>query len=303
MGIVQPTEKFNSGFVTLIGRPNSGKSTLVNAIVGRKVAITADVPQTTRHRFRAILDGSGYQLIMVDTPGIHKPHDALGAELNMSAIKALEAVDAVAFLLDASKPFGTGDMWILAYLEKLKCPRLLIVSKIDLVDQAEVQVQIDKCTAELAFDKVFALSALTGEGVPEFIEAAVDLLPEGPRWFPEGTTTDQDLEVLVAEFIREKVLYLTDDEVPHAVGVQVEYMEHDNQKNLTSIEAVVYVDRESQKGILIGKSGERIKNIGTMARVDLERMLNNQVYLSLRVKTRKGWRRDANQIRRFGYGV
>jgi len=306
MSIIQPDNlenSFRSGFVTLIGRPNSGKSTLVNAVVGLKVAITADVPQTTRHRFRAILDGSDYQLILVDTPGVHKPHDALGEELNASAIKALESVDAVAFLLDASKPFGRGDTWVLSHLENLKSPKILVVSKIDLANEEAIARQIDLATAVIDFDYVIPLSAVTGNGIDEFVSTAVRLLPVGPRWFPEGTTTDQDIEVLVAEFIREKVLYLTREEVPHAVGVIIEQMIYDKKRDLTSIEAVLFVERESQKGILIGKSGERIKAVGTQARSDLERLLNSRVFLDLRVKVRKDWRRDANQIRRFGYGL
>jgi GTP-binding protein Era len=296
------SSSFKSGFVTFVGRPNSGKSTLINTIIGQKVAITANVPQTTRHRFRAILDSPDYQLVLVDTPGIHKPHDALGEELNASAIKALEAVDAVAFLLDASKAFGSGDAWILSHLEKQRCPKLLVLSKCDLVNQETVELQIRQATGAFQFDAVYCLSSVNGQGVPEFVDALVKLLPEGPRWFPEGTTTDQEVEVLVAEFIREKVLHQTSDEVPHAVGVQVEEMSFDARRDLYSIEATIYVERESQKGILIGKGGERIKSVGSDARIDLERLLNSHVYLDLRVKTRKKWRRDANQIRRFGYG-
>ena len=293
---------FRSGFVTLVGRPNSGKSTLINAVVGSKVAITADVPQTTRHRLRAILDGPGYQLVLTDTPGIHKPIDALGEELNISALKALEAVDVVAFMLDASKPFGSGDRWVLSQMQALASPSLLVLSKVDLVDEAALAEQVAKAEAAYSFRTVLALSALTGQGLPEFVDTLVGLLPEGPRWFPEGTTTDQDIQVLVAEFIREKVLVLTSEEVPHAVGVRVEEMSYDKRRDLTSIEAYIYVEKESQKGILIGKGGERIKEIGSLARVDLERLLGGRVYLDLRVKLRKGWRRDANQVRRFGYG-
>ncbi|MCL2339559.1 MAG: GTPase Era [Actinomycetia bacterium] len=292
----------HSGFVTLIGRANSGKSTLVNAIVGRKVAITTPLPQTTRHRLRAILDGPDSQLILVDTPGLHKPQDALGEELNISAIQALAAVDAVAFLLDASRSFGNGDRWVLQQLAPLPTPRLLVLSKIDLVDSPTLQRQQAAAEDFLQFQAVLPLSALTGVGVMDFVQTARDLLPAGPRWFPAGTTTDQDLEVLVAEFIREKILNLTSDEVPYAVGVQTEELDFDSRRNLTTIAATIYVERESQKGILIGKAGERIKTIGTLARADLERLLGHQVYLDLRVKLRKNWRRDANQVRRFGYG-
>jgi GTP-binding protein Era len=293
---------FRSGFVTLIGRPNAGKSTLLNAVLGRKVAITSDKPQTTRHRFRAVLNAPGYQLILVDTPGIHKPHDALGEELNRSATKAVEAVDAVCFVLDATKPFGSGDQWILDALGANRAPRLLIITKTDLTDEETVRAQIAAACAENRFDAVCALSALAGEGLSAFIEAAVSFLPEGPHWFPADVSCDQPLEVIIAEFVREKVLTSTFDEIPHAVGVQVDELSFDRKKGLYSIAAFIYVERDSQKGILIGHKGESIKRIGTQARLDLARFLGARVYLDLRVKVRKGWRKDANQIRRFGYG-
>jgi GTP-binding protein Era len=293
---------FKSGFVTLIGRPNAGKSTLVNAVLGRKIAITSNTPQTTRHRFRAVLDTSGYQLILVDTPGIHKPHDVLGEELNRSAQKAIESVDAIAFVLDASQKFGNGDRWILDALKSSNTPRLLVVTKTDLIDTTTVDAQIRLATDEYHFDDVVSLSALDGLNIAEFVSKAVSFLPEGPRWFPADTTTDQPIEVIVAEFIREKVLTTTFDEVPHAVGVQVEELTFDKKKGLYSIYATMYVERESQKGIIIGHHGDRIKTIGTQARMDLAHFLGAKVYLDLRVKVRKRWRRDANQIRRFGYG-
>ena len=294
--------EFKSGFMTLVGRPNSGKSTLVNAIVGQKIAITADVAQTTRHRLRAIVNDPLYQLILVDTPGIHKPHDALGEELNTSALKALESVDAVAFLLDATKPFGRGDQWILSHLENLKSPCLLVLAKTDLASQQQLDDQAARATEAFDFHTVLAVSALTGQGLDEFLGTAVALLPTGPRWFDENATTDQDISVLVAEFIREKVLHLMTEEIPHAVGVMVTDLTYNKKRDLTSIEAVIYVDRESLKGMLIGKAGERIKTIGSLARVDLERLFDGHVYLDLKVKLRRNWRRDANQIRRFGYG-
>ncbi|MDR2587235.1 MAG: GTPase Era [Coriobacteriales bacterium] len=293
---------FRSGFVTLIGRPNAGKSTLLNAVLGRKVAITSDKPQTTRHRFRAVLNAPDYQLILVDTPGIHKPHDALGEELNRSAAKAVEAVDAICFVLDATKPFGSGDQWILDALGANRTPRLLVITKTDLADEETVRTQIEAARASNHFDAVCALSALAGEGLGIFIEAAVSFLPEGPHWFPADVSCDQPLEVIVAEFVREKVLTSTFDEIPHAVGVQVDELTFDRKKGLYSIAALIYVERDSQKGILIGHKGESIKRIGTQARLDLARFLGARVYLDLRVKVRKGWRKDANQIRRFGYG-
>ncbi len=293
---------FCSGFVTLIGRPNAGKSTIINAVMGKKVAITSSTPQTTRHRFRAVLTSEHYQLVLVDTPGIHKPHDVLGEELNRSASKAIEAVDAICFVLDASKPFGTGDEWILDSIKSSSAPKILVVSKTDLVGKDTVLAQIDAATNDYKFDSIIDVSAYNGSNINKFINLVSAFLPHGPLWFPPDLTTDQAVEVIIAEFIREKVLTSTFEEVPHAVGVQVEELEYDNKKNLYSIYAIIYVERESQKGILIGHHGERIKHIGTQARLDLAQFLGAKVYLDLRVKLRKNWRRDANQIRRFGYG-
>jgi GTP-binding protein Era len=293
---------FRSGFVTLVGRPNAGKSTIINAVMGKKVAITSNTPQTTRHRFRAVLTSEDYQLILVDTPGIHKPHDVLGEELNRSAAKAIEAVDAICFVLDASKPFGSGDEWILETIKTTPTPKVLVVTKTDLVERATVEAQIEAATREYQFAAVCDISAHTGKNIDQFIGAVAAFLPPGPLWFPPDLTTDQAVEVIIAEFIREKVLTSTFEEVPHAVGVQVEELEYDEKKKLYSIYAIIYVERDSQKGILIGHHGERIKHIGTQARLDLTQFLGAKVFLDLRVKLRKNWRRDANQIRRFGYG-
>ena len=292
---------FRSGFITLVGRPNAGKSTLTNAVVGTKVAITSNTAQTTRHRLRAILDRDNLQMVLVDTPGIHKPHDALGEELNRSALKGLEDVDVVAFLVDASKPFGTGDEWVARQIAPVRARKLLVITKVDKVGQDVVDAQIAAASQEGKWDQVVAVSAKTGFNVDGFVNAAAELLPFGPRWFPRGTTTDQPLEVLVAEAIREKVLLDTRDEVPHAVGVQTDALEDDGRGGY-EISCTVYVERESQKGILIGRKGSMIKRIGSEARQDLERLLGAHVYLDLNVKVKKDWRRDAAQIRRFGYG-
>ena len=298
----QQPYSLRSGFCALIGRPNAGKSTLINALMRRKVAITSDTPQTTRHRFRAVLDGDGFQLVLVDTPGLHKPIDALGEELNRSALKALESVDVVAFLVDASKPFGSGDQWVAQLLKHSPAPVILVISKSDLADEAAINRQIDHTRRVLECDEVVVLSALEARNLDAFTEAACGYLPPGPRWFPEGTGTDQPIEVIIAEFIREKILTSTFDEVPHAVGVMVEEMEYDARRNFYRIYAIIYVERESQKGIIVGKGGLMIKHIGTQARLDLKRFMAADIHLDLRVKVRKGWRKDANQIRRFGYG-
>ena len=293
---------FRSGFVAFVGRPNAGKSTLLNAIMGKKIAITSDTPQTTRHRFRAVLTRDDFQAIIVDTPGLHKPHDALGEELNVSAEKALEDVDVVAMLIDVSKPVGRGDAWVAAQVDKARARKLCVLSKTDLVDAGQLAAQREAAAELCAWDEVCELSALTGEGVEPFVEAVAADLPEGPAWFPPDMETDQPLEVMIAEFVREKVLRNFHDEVPHAVGVVVESLDWTKRGEVCRIYAIVYVERESQKGIIIGKRGAAIKLIGSEARHDLEQLLGCRVFLDLSVKVKKNWRRNATQIRRFGYG-
>ena len=295
-------EGFKSGFVTLVGRPNAGKSTLINAIMGKKIAITSDTAQTTRHRFRAVLTREDFQLILVDTPGLHKPHDALGEELNTSALKALEDVDVVAMLIDASQPIGRGDEWVAAQLSRARSKKICVLSKVDLATEKQIAAQREAAEALGAWDAMVDLSSATGKNVDAFVEEVVYLLPEGPAWFPADMETDQPIEVVVAEFVREKILRSFHDEVPHAIGVRVDEMEYDKRKDLHRIFATVYVERDSQKGIIIGKKGAAIKQIGIEARADLEQLLGTRVYLDLSVKVKKNWRRDASQIRRFGYG-
>jgi GTP-binding protein Era len=298
----QASAQVRSGFVALVGRPNAGKSTLTNALVGQKVAITSDTPQTTRHRLRAVIDREDSQIVIVDTPGLHRPHDALGEELNRSALKALEDVDVVAMLVDATKPVGGGDRWVGEHVARCRAKRLLVISKADIASAEQVDAQIAAASKLAPFDETIVVSAAEGFNLEGFIAAVSAYLPLGPRWFPRDMPTDQPFEVMIAEFIREKILRSTFDEVPHAVGVAIEEIEQDAKSDLTRIWAVIYVERASQKGIIIGKGGEMIKRVGSEARVDLERLLGTRVFLELTVKVKKDWRRDASQIRRFGYG-
>lgn len=295
-------EAVRSGFVALVGRPNAGKSTLVNAVVGSKVAITSDTPQTTRHRLRAIIDTDAAQVVLVDTPGLHKPHDALGEELNRSGLMALSDVDVACLVLDASAPVGAGDRWVARHIAASDSARVLVLTKADLADQAAIERQIDAARGLADFDDVVVVSALEGFNIDGFIATVTRLLPPGPRYFPRDMATDQPLEVMIAEFIREKVLHVTYDEVPHAVGVALDDLEFVGADGLARITATVYVERDSQKGIIVGKGGDTIKRIGSEARADLERLLGTRVYLDLTVKVKRNWRRDASQIRRFGYG-
>ena len=296
-------EGFKSGFVTLVGRPNAGKSTLINALLGKKLAITSSTAQTTRHRFRAIITQKNFQAILVDTPGLHKPHDALGEELNFSALKALEDVDIVVMLIDATQAIGEGDKWVARQLSAARnAKRICVLSKIDKASDVQISAQRNAAEQLCKWDAMVALSAVSGKNLTAFLEEIVFFLPEGPAWFPPDMETDQPLEVLIAEFIREKILRSFQDEIPHAIGVQCETLEYDQQKDIYRIFADIYVERESQKGIIIGKQGAAIKQIGSEARTDLEQLLGCRIWLDLRVKVKKNWRKDANQIRRFGYG-
>ncbi|MBO4353000.1 MAG: GTPase Era, partial [Eggerthellaceae bacterium] len=235
-------------------------------------------------------------------PGIHKPHDALGEELNTSALKALEDVDVVAMLIDASQEGGRGDEWVAAQLANVRAKKILVLSKCDLVDGEALAAQREAAEKLLSWDQVAICSGETGEGVPELVDTITALLPPGPLWFPADMETDQPLEVVIAEFIREKILRSFRDEVPHAIGVMVEELRYNKKTKLHSISAIIYVEHDSQKGIIIGKGGAAIKRIGTEARADLEHLLGTRVFLDLSVKVKKNWRRDASQIRRFGYG-
>ena len=295
-------EGFKSGFATLVGRPNAGKSTLLNAIMGKKIAITSSTAQTTRHRFRAVLTRNDFQLILVDTPGIHKPHDALGEELNESALKGLQDIDVVAMVIDASQPIGRGDEWVAKQVAACKARRICVLSKTDIATPEQIAAQREAAEALMTWDAMVALSARSGANVDAFVEEAVFFLPEGPAWVPPDMQTDQPMEVVIAEFIREKILRSFHDEVPHSIGVAVDNMQYEKKKDLQRIFATIYVERDSQKGMIIGKKGAAIKRIGSEARADLEQLLGCRVFLDLNVKVKKNWRRDATQIRRFGYG-
>ncbi|MDA3936260.1 MAG: GTPase Era [Actinomycetota bacterium] len=293
-------ETVKSGFVALVGRPNTGKSTLVNAAVGSKVAITSNTPQTTRHRLRAVLDRDDAQIVLVDTPGLHKPHDALGEELNKSSLKALSDVDVVCLVIDASMPVGRGDEWVARHVKACRAKRVLVITKADIATAEQMERQLVSARELADFDDAVVVSALEEFNVGGFVETVVAFLPDGPRYFPRDMATDQPIEVMIAEFVREKVLIHTREEVPHAVGVAIDDLEW--KESITRIYATIFVERESQKGIIVGKGGSMIKRIGTEARVDLEKLLGNKVFLDLKVKVKRDWRRDSSQIRRFGYG-
>ncbi|MCH4084154.1 MAG: GTPase Era [Olsenella sp.] len=292
---------FRSGFVALVGRPSVGKSTLLNAAVGGKVAITSPVAQTTRRRMRAVVNRPNAQIVIVDTPGLHKPKDALGKELNKVALGELADVDVAAFLVDATKPVGRGDEWVARHVDASDAPyKLLVITKADLAKPEQVTAQLEAASALARFDDTIVVSAREGFNVDAFVSMVAEHLPEGPRWFPEDMDCDATDEELVAEFVREKVLLNLRQEVPHSVGVICDDIDWAKDGH-ASIRATIIVERESQKGIVIGRGGSMVKRIGTQARKDIERLFDARVFLDIQVRVQPQWRRDQNEIRRLGY--
>lgn len=296
---MEAPEGFKSGFIALVGRPNAGKSTLMNALVGQKVAITSSTPQTTRRNVQGVLTLPECQMVFVDTPGLHKPHDLLGEHLNASATSALQDVDIVAMLIDSTKPVGRGDEWVAAHVAKSPAHKMLILSKSDLASGSQTAAQFEAARSLADWDAVVSLSAKTGYNAKAFIEEAEQLLPEGPLWYPKDMVSDMALSMTIAELVREKVLRSFREEVPHSVGVKVDELEE--ERGLIRAEASVFVERESQKAMLIGAKGASIKRIGTEAREDIERMVGKRCYLGLKVKVKKNWRKDESEIQRLGY--
>jgi GTP-binding protein Era len=289
-----------SGFACIIGRPNVGKSTLLNQFMGRKVAIVSDKPQTTRNRILGILTTKDAQAVFIDTPGIHKPRHKLGAYMTRLAQETLEEVDLVIYVVDASVSPGTGEEYILEQLQEVSTPVLLVLNKIDLIKKQELLPLIDWFSKRYDFQNIVPVSALTAENLDKLRELIAANLKEGPFFYPAEMVTDQPEKFVAAEIIREKVLHLTREEVPHAVAVVIEEMK-ERENGLFYINAVVYVERDSQKGIIIGRGGRMLKEIGQLARQELQAILGNKVYLDLWVKVKKDWRDDEAVLRSFGY--
>jgi len=286
-----------SGFVAVVGRPNVGKSSIINALVGEKVSIVSDKPQTTRYRVRAIINRDEGQIVFVDTPGFHKPVDSLGDYLNSEVINLLNEVDLIMFVIDVAAGFGKGDEFLSSYLKSAKPPKILVANKIDAAVPETVEESIRAANICCGFVETIKTSAVTGEGLEELVTAIFRHLPEGPRFYPEDMVTDIPLEYRIAEIIREKVLHKTYEEVPHAVAVEVEEMEEVPEKKLLKIYATIYVEKDSQKGIIIGKNGRMLKEIGSEARLEIEALLNKRVFLGLQVKVKKDWRKKEHAVR------
>ena len=291
---------FRSGFVALVGRPNVGKSTLLNACMGKKVAIASPVAQTTRKRLRAVVNTESSQLVIVDTPGLHKPKDALGKELNRAALAEIADVDVVCMLIDATMPVGRGDKWVANHVEAADATKILVITKLDVSNPDEVDAQIEAAKELAHFDDVIVTSAKEGFNVDGFVSLVSSYLPEGPKWFGDEMDTDATDEDLVAEFVREKAYLNLKQEIPHSIGVTCDSISYP-KKGHASIECTILVERDNQKGIVIGKGGAMIKKIGSEARPDIEKLLGCSVYLELSVRVQPKWRRDRNEIKRLGY--
>jgi len=289
-----------SGYVCILGRPNAGKSTLLNALVGEKLAIVTNKPQTTRSRIQGFINipgkkgGTVGQIILIDTPGVHRPDSSLGRKMMAEVREALETCDVIWLIVDATERFGTGDQAALNLAKKSGRPVLLLLNKIDVIHKDKLLPLIAEWNKRLEFREIIPVSALRKDGLDRLLEATLQLLPPGPKYFPEDQITDQPLRFLAAELIREQVLLATKEEVPYATTVLVENFEE--EPKLTRIAATIYTEREGQKGILIGKHGEMLKRIGTQARLALERLLGTKVFLELFVKVKPGWRESRHFI-------
>jgi len=289
---------FRSGFVAVLGRPNVGKSTLVNALVGRKVSIVSDHPQTTRRRITGVVTREDCQLVLLDLPGFQRPFDSLTRRMQAAVDDALGEVDAALVLLNAVEAFGRGDRYIAATVAAAGVPAVVALNKVDLVDGPRLSARLEEAR-DLSGGEVLAVSALRGDGLSAVLARLTAVMPPGPVYFPEGRQTDQPLELLVAELVREQALRLTRDEVPHAVAAEVGSITERSDRPLVEIEAVLIVETESQKAIVVGKGGRVVKAIGSGARREIEAVLGVQVYLDLRVKVRRRWRRDERYVERL----
>ena len=292
---------FKSGFVSIVGRPNVGKSTLMNNVVGEKIAIMSDKPQTTRNTIQAVYTDEEAQVVFLDTPGIHKPKNKLGEFMVKSATDAFKNVDLVLFVVDESKKIGPGDRKIIDDLKNIKTPVVLVLNKIDQLNEEELFDLMKMYNAEGVFEQIVPISALKGRNINELLKVIKSHLEEGPQYFPDYMITDQPERALVSELIREKVLHYIHDEVPHGVAVEIERMKSRKDKEIVDISAVIYCERDSHKGIIIGKNGRKLKGIGKSARADIELLLGSQANLQLWVKVKENWRNLQNYVSNFGY--
>lgn len=292
---------YKSGFVSVIGRPNVGKSTLLNCIVGEKISIISNKPQTTRNKIQCVYTGDDFQVIFLDTPGIHKPKNKLGEYMVKVAKDTLNEVDVVVLMVDNSLKIGPGDKYILEQIKNVKTPKILLINKVDKLSSSDLDVIIENYKNIGIFEDILPVSALNGAGVDKFLETIKKYLPEGPKYFPEDMITDQPERLIIAEIIREKALNNLEQEVPHGIAVETDLIRKREDKDIIDVNATIYCERESHKGIIIGRSGEKLKTIGKEARIDIERLLGSKVYLDIWVKVKKDWREKENLLRQLGY--
>ncbi|EHV5250422.1 GTPase Era [Staphylococcus pseudintermedius] len=292
--------EYKSGFVTIIGRPNVGKSTFVNRVIGHKIAIMSDKAQTTRNKIQGVMTQQDAQIVFLDTPGIHKPKHKLGDYMMKVAKNTLSEIDAVMFMVNVNEEIGRGDEYIMEMLKTVKTPVFLVLNKIDLVHPDALMPRIEQYQRYMDFAEIIPISALEGHNVDHFINVLKSYLPEGPQYYPDGQISDHPEQFVVSELIREKILQTTSEEIPHAIGVNVERMTQGSEDRV-HIEAVIYVERDSQKGIVIGKGGKKLKEVGKRARLDIEHLLGSKVYLDLWVKVQKDWRNKSSFIKQMGY--
>jgi len=290
---------FHSGFITILGRPNAGKSTLVNKLVGRKVAIVSPRPQTTRNRIQGMLNRENGQVILIDTPGIHRATTALNRQMMQEVSQAVEGVDIVSLIVDATEDFQAADRYSLEWAKRFSGPAYLLLNKVDRTRKDRLLPLIDRWSREHNFEEIFPVSALTGEGTLDLVESWIGRLPESPAYFPTDQFTDQPERFLAAEIVREKAILLTREELPHAVAVLVDDFEE--TEKLLKIRATIYVEREGQKGILIGRGGSMMKEIGTAARKELEEMLGAKIFLELFVKVQANWRGNRAMVKQLDW--
>ncbi|MGA9230746.1 MAG: GTPase Era [Exiguobacterium oxidotolerans] len=294
-------EGFKSGFVSIIGRPNVGKSTFLNRVIGQKIAIMSDKPQTTRNKIQGVYTTDDVQTVFIDTPGIHKPKHKLGDFMMKVATNALREVDAILFMINVTEPKGKGDDFIIEKLKGLDTPIILVMNKVDLIHPNDIPPIIESYKDELEFAAVVPISALQGNNVEPLLGEIAKLLPEGPMYYPADQVTDHPERFIISEMIREKVLQKTRDEVPHSIAVAIDQIKTREDGNMVDVHATILIERDSQKGIIIGKRGALLKEIGSEARTDIEMLLGTKVYLNLWVKVQKDWRNKAGQLRELGF--
>jgi GTPase len=301
MNSQKQSNEYKSGFISIIGRPNVGKSTFLNRVIGQKIAIMSDKPQTTRNKVQGVLTTNDSQLIFIDTPGIHKPKHKLGDFMMKVAQNTLKGVDLILFMVNAEEGYGRGEEFIIEKFQSIKTPIFLIINKIDKIHPDELFKLIESYKEKHPFSEIVPISALEGNNVENLLEVIKKYMPEGPQYYPADQVTDHPERFIVSELIREKALHLTREEIPHSLAVVIDKMERRQDKDVIHVMATVIVERDSQKGIIIGKQGSMLKEIGKLARMDIENLLGSKVFLELWVKVQKDWRNKMGQLRDYGF--